>query len=158
MGFLHGFLAAQTSDLEAYNRLVADTQDAVYTLAYAILGSRAPAERAVQSAFIQAYQGSGRRRFSSQHLLIYRALVDACLQGLNEGKDDFLKAEQLAAESGRAVWSSIWSLPPNLRLAAALVDVAGLDYEQASEVLSVKVNEIRRRLALARSILAKPSF
>ncbi len=149
--------AAQTSDLEAYNRLVTDIQDGVYTLAYVILGNKTAAERAVQSAFMQAYQGQGSRKFAPHHLLVYRALVNVCQQELKGGKNGFPKVEQLTEEADGAVWCGLMHLPLDLRLAAALVDVAGLDYEQASEVLSVKVKEIRRRLAQARSSLVRPA-
>ncbi len=157
MGFLNGFTSARQAELEAFNRLVMETQDAVYTLAYAILGNEGSAERAVQSAFIRAYQGRVRYKVETHKLLVYRGLVDACQQELNRGKNDFPTVEQLSVDAHEDAWSCMLSLPLSLRLAAALVDVAGLDYEQAAEVLSVSVKEIRRRLALARSMLVRPS-
>ena len=144
MGFMRGFQAGQTSDLEAYNRLVTENQDIVYTLAYFILGSKTAAERAAQSAFMQAFQGSGGRKIATYNPLFYRSLVDAIQQELKGIKKSFPNVEQPGEEAGRDVWIIFQRLPPDLRLAAALVDVAGLDYEQASEALRVNVREIRR--------------
>jgi DNA-directed RNA polymerase specialized sigma24 family protein len=143
--------SAQTNRLEAYNRFVAEAQDGIYSLAYAILGSQRAAERATQTAFLQAYKGAVNKKIEP---LLFRALLAACQEELRRGEKGPSAAEHPPDGFDGMAWQGLITLPFDLRLAAALVDVAGLDYEQAAELMGIGVKDVRKRLAEARGLLA----
>jgi RNA polymerase sigma-70 factor (ECF subfamily) len=151
MGLIYHVQSVQTNQLEAYNRFVAEAQDGIYNLAYAILGNQPAAERATQTAFLQAYRGATSKKIET---LLYRALVAACLQELRRGEKSPSAVAHAPDGADGIAWQGLIRLPLELRLAAALVDMAGLDYEQAAELLDIGVKEVRKRLAEARGLLA----
>lgn len=65
------------------------------------------------------------------------------------------KEEIDRAELVLAVRKAISELPEVYRAAVVLVDLEGLDYRSAAEVMKVPVNTVRSRLARARELLRK---
>lgn len=141
--------------LEVFNRLVAETQDRAYTLAYALLGDERDAEKAVRKAYLQAYQSTGRWNGSNQALHIYRAVLAACQQ---EASKKPMRGHFQTEFPKVSTWHSLMALPVDLRLAVVLVDVAGLDYTQAGEVAGLPAREIGKRLSRARALLVSTSM
>src|SRR5512135_1350502 len=98
MELAHGVPSSPKYNLESFNRLVADNQDDIYTLAFMVIGDKAAAERAARTAFIQAYldlSGGNKQPF---HWLVYRALVTAFRQELRRKVSISQEAELIPDE------------------------------------------------------------
>lgn len=140
---------AQQGDLQAFNSLVLASQDEVYSLAYHTLGDEALGARAAQQAFLRAYRELPRFQRGSWRAWLYRCAVQV-LQSL--------MSKEVTARSPRSGGVTLASpgldaLPFDLRLVLALVDLEGLDYEEAAAVLEVSPQKIKSRLARARQQL-----
>lgn len=158
MESLDWIAAARQGDLSAYNRLVESHQDAAYNLAYRILCDPVAAEEAVQAAFLQAYRELGRYRRGVFQEWLFAILVRVCRNrfsrashrpGLpNRTLSTVQKSLPLQAET------CLQALPLDLRLVITLIDLVGLDMDQASAVLGLPAQTIRTRLAQARQQMA----
>ncbi len=170
--------AAQRGDLDAFNQLVLTYQDAVYNVAYRILGDRAAAEDATQEAFLKAWQHLRRYRGGSWRGWLFRIVTNACYDHLRrkqrrpavslEGRaaaddapapEDWLadaslagnpeaRAEQLALRT--ALEDCLQRLPPDFRAALVLVDVEGFPYAEAAQALGIALGTLKSRLTRAR--------
>lgn len=138
--------AARRGDLRAFNRLVEEHQEAVYTLAYRVLGDEAAAAEATQAAFVSALRELRGYRNGPFRLWVLRWLVHDCQPRL---------AGAAPVEAGAALPGCLAALPPAQRLALALVDIARLDYSQAAAVLGLSAGQVRGHLAAARQALAR---
>ena len=134
--------AAQKGSLQAFNRLAADYLDDVYTLAFSLTREEQAALEVSQQALAAAYQG---------------------LKGLHEGSlRSWLLAKTI--EVGRirstrrpylpvaisALQQKLEQISEEYCLALLLVDVIGLNYEEAGWVTGCSAVEIGKRLAAAR--------
>lgn len=168
--------AALQGELEAFNRLVLAYQDRVYTQAYRLLGDPGPAEDAAQDAFISAYRNLHTYRGGSFKAWLLRIVTNLCydalrrqkrrpttpLEPLDQDDDEIESPRWLAdpagspedateqAELAEALQHCLEDLPPEFRLVVVLVDIQGLDYEEASVAVSVPLGTIKSRLARAR--------
>jgi len=173
----HGLInAAQKGDLDAFNRLVLAYQDVVYTQAYRVLGEPQAADDASQEAFISAYRGLRSFRGGSFKAWLLRIVTNACydelrrkqrrpttpLEPLNSEDEEIESSVWMAdpAESpeeritrnelGRAIQNCLDRLPLEFRLIVVLVDVQGMDYQEASDVVRKPVGTVKSRLSRAR--------
>ena len=171
--------AAQRGDLEAFNQLVLLYQDFLFRVAMNILGDEDIAGDAVQQALLSAFRNLGSFRGGSLRSWLSRITVNACydeLRRIARTKDVLLQTyDQDGEEMEPAYWltdpepspedqaersdlvnaiqSSLEALPEHYRLVAQLVDVEGLSYEEAANVLEVPTGTIKSRLARARDAL-----
>jgi DNA-directed RNA polymerase specialized sigma24 family protein len=142
--------AARDGDLPAINRLVAAHQDAVYNLAYRVLGNEAAAAQATEAALVSAMRALRRYHDGPFQVWLLRWLVQACQPALGARKPPSAGTDQ--------GWPSrLAALPPAQRLVLALVDIAGLDYAQAGAVLGLPTRQVRCDLAAARGRLCERS-
>lgn len=142
--------AARGGDLQAFNRLVLAHQDAVYNLAYRLLGSEQAAVEAAQAAFRTAFHNLGVYRGCSLRDCLYRSLLAVCsLSGLAASRARCDPAKLDALQSG------LDALPPELRRVLALVDIAGLEYAEAALLLGLSPEQVGGRLAAARRLWTK---
>ena len=144
--------AGQTLTLPAFNRLVQTYQDAAYGLARYLLGQERQAEEVVDSAFRKAYQSLHCLPNVSFRSWLLGLVTRACMEELsgirrNNGKRQL--PVPLAAREGD-VQAAICSLPLEQRLLIVLVEVLGLDYDEASNITGWTKEQVRRDLALAR--------
>jgi DNA-directed RNA polymerase specialized sigma24 family protein len=130
--------ASLENRLSAFNRQVQPRQDEAYTLAYYLLGSPELAAQAVQSACLQAFHQSGSSPKIDRLSLL--RLVLGCCNGC----------------PGRPLSTSdpdirlIFSLPSEERCAVLLIDVLGLSYAEAAQVLGCKPARLSQWLAQGR--------
>jgi DNA-directed RNA polymerase specialized sigma24 family protein len=136
--------AARHADLRAFNRLVLEHQEAVYTLAYRLLGDEGAAAEATQAAFVGALREQRAGPQEPFKLSVLRWLVRACQPRL---------ARRPPAAAGPGLAGRLAALPPAQGLAVALVDIARLDYAQAAGVLGVSAGQLACHLAAARRAL-----
>jgi RNA polymerase sigma-70 factor (ECF subfamily) len=171
--------AAKQGDLDAFNRLVLAYQDMVYNQAYRMIGDEAAASDATQEAFISAYRNIKGFRGGIFKAWLLRIVTNACydelrrrarrpttsLEPLDDTGDEIespvwmkdsgeLPDETVErAELERAIMACLNGLSPEFRAAVVLVDVQGLDYDQAAISMSSPVGTVKSRLARARSRL-----
>ena len=162
----------QSGDLCAFNRIVRRYQGQVVNLAARMLGNRANAEDVAQETFISAYRGLGRFRGGSLRAWLLRIAANASrdvmrrgqrrpetsldeslenpsFQPASEGEspDEFASRHELNAELQRA----ILALSENHRIVLVLIDVQGLSYEEAADVIGSSVGTVKSRLSRARA-------
>ncbi len=170
--------AARRGDLDAFNRLVLRYQDQAYRVAYHLLGDPDSAADATQEAFLKAYRALSRFRRGSFRAWLLRIVTNTCYDMLRRRRRRPQVSLDASLEDGRPGEASAWwrdpnpahdpahyverralaaaletcleALPPDFRAVAVLVDVEGLDYPTAGQVLGIPVGTVKSRLARAR--------
>lgn len=168
---------AQQGDLDAFNQLVLQYQDRVYSLALRILRDEIAADDMTQVAFMHAYQKLSSFAYrSSFRVWLLRIATNLCLDELRRRKrhpllsldheqddeDDTSLLDQLVSaapapeqevlrrEREEIIRLALQRLPLDLRMSVELVDVQELDYNQAAQVMGCPVGTVKSRLARAR--------
>ena len=171
--------AAQNGDLTAFNRLVLAYQDLIFSLTYRMMGEVDSAEDATQDAFISAYRNLRSYRGGSFKAWLMRIATNACydelrrrqrrptipLEPVNEDDEEIESPTWIAdpsespeqaaerQELNRAIQYCLEGLPPDFRSVVILVDVQGLDYDEAAQAINKPVGTVKSRLARARQRL-----
>ena len=168
---------AQQGDLDAFNRLILAYQDRVYNQAFRVLGEYQSADDATQEAFISAYKNIRSFRGGSFRAWLLRIVTNACYDELRRKKrrpttplepvddeGDEIESPHWIADPGElpednvarselanAIQACLDQLSADFRVVVVLVDVQGLDYLEASEVIGKPLGTIKSRLARARN-------
>jgi len=167
---------AQHGDLDAFNRLVLAHQDRLFNQAYRMLGEDAAAADVTQDAFLAAYHKLHTYRGGSFRAWLLRITTNLCYDELRRRKrhpttaleplddddqeiesprwlvDSADTPEQAAerAELWRAIQRCLNHLSPDFKAALVLVDVQGMDYQEACESLGCAIGTLKSRLSRAR--------
>ncbi len=161
---------SQQGDLDAFNNLVLAFQGQAYNLAVRMLGDSASAEDATQDAFISAYRNIGGFRGGNFRAWLLRIVSNACLDHLRAGKrrrtepldplvldppshEELPEDYAVRQELGEEIRKGLDTLPPDQRLAIILVDMQGLDYEEAAQVMQSNLGTVKSRLSRGRARL-----
>ncbi len=169
---------AQQGGLDAFNQLVLHYQDQVYNLAWRILGDPDAAADVTQDTFIAAFRKIGGFRGGSFCAWLLRIATNRCYDELRrqkrrpvrplETEDDdekdaprrwladsapSVEAQVASRQLDAAIQRCLDALPEHFRLAAVLIDIEGLSYQQAARLLKKPLGTIRSRLARARARL-----
>lgn len=168
--------AARRGDLDSFNRLVLAYQDLVYSQAYRIIGESEAAEDAAQDAFISAYRSLSSYRGGSFKAWLLRIVTNASYDELRRRKrrpttplepmdddDEEVESPRWMAdpsetpeetaersELSNALQRCLGDLPDEFRTVVVLVDVQGMDYLEAAEVMGKPLGTVKSRLARAR--------
>jgi RNA polymerase sigma factor (sigma-70 family) len=168
--------SAQRGSLDSFNQLILNYQDAVYGQAYRMMGESEPAQDATQEAFISAYRSLGSYRGGSFKAWLLRIVTNACYDELRrrqrhpttsleplDADDEEIEsprwladngaspeAETERGELGAAIQHCLEDLPLEFRAVVVLVDIQGMDYGEAAEVIGKPVGTVKSRLARAR--------
>jgi RNA polymerase sigma-70 factor (ECF subfamily) len=168
---------AQQGNLDAFNRLILAYQDRVYNQAFRVLGEYQSADDATQEAFISAYKNIRSFRGGSFRAWLLRIVTNACYDELRRKKrrpttplepvddeGDEIESPHWIADPGElpednvarselanAIQDCLDQLSEDFRVVVVLVDVQGLDYLEASEVIGKPLGTIKSRLARARN-------
>jgi len=168
--------SARMGDLDAFNSLVLNYQDLIYRQAYHLLGDREGAEDAVQEAFLSAYRHLRIFRDGNFKCWLLRIVTNTCYDELRRRKrrrtiplepvdshDDAVESTfwledpqeppELRAERSdlaRQLQGYLDSLSPDFREVVVLVDIQGLDYQEAARAAGIPVGTLKSRLARAR--------
>ncbi|HOE35140.1 MAG: sigma-70 family RNA polymerase sigma factor [Chloroflexi bacterium] len=163
-------------DLDAFNRLVLQYQDAAYNAAFRILSDPAAAEDATQEAVISMYRKLNTYRGGSFKSWFLRIVTNACYDELrrrqrrpsvplepenDEGElvdspswmeDDAPGPEEAASakELEDAIQHCLADLEEKFRVVMVLVDIAGEDYESVCAIINRPMGTVKSRLARAR--------
>jgi RNA polymerase sigma-70 factor (ECF subfamily) len=167
---------AQKGDLDAFNRLVLAYQDMVYNQAYRVIGEPDAAEDATQEAFISAYRKIHTYRGGSFKAWLLRIVTNACYDELRRRKrrpisplepvdefDEEIESPRWLADTGEApeetalrtelseaIQRCLNDLSHEFRTVVILVDIQGMDYSEAADIMGTPLGTIKSRLARAR--------
>lgn len=172
--------SAQEGDLNAFNHLVLLHQEMAFNLAYRMLGDPDSAADATQNAFISAYKALPGYRGGSFKSWVMRIVSNTCLDEIRRQKrrpttplepydseseeeiespawleDDNPSPEEVleSAELGEAIQECLQSMSQDFRLVVIMVDIQGMDYQEASDSSGLPLGTIKSRLARARGKL-----
>jgi RNA polymerase sigma-70 factor (ECF subfamily) len=162
---------AANGDQAAFAEIARTRQQAVYNVAYRMLGNACDAEDAAQDAFIRAYQFFD--RFDPDRPLapwLKRIVVNVCLNRLNAEEhasslDDGLpppkdphpgpEAQTAKRQGQERIRAEIVRLPPRYRAVIELRHFQELSYEEIARALERPLSSVKSDLFRARKILAK---
>jgi RNA polymerase sigma-70 factor (ECF subfamily) len=169
--------AAQSGDLEAFNKLVLAYQTLAFNLALRMLNDDDAAEDATQIAFLSAYRSLKNYRGGSFRAWVMRMVTNTCYDELRRhhrhptislepatNDDDgevesphWLADEQPSPEQSleladleHAIQHCLDHLPEDFRAVVVMIDLEGLDYQEVSVAISKPLGTIKSRLARAR--------
>ena len=156
--------AAAQGDREAFAELVRAYQSIIWRFLVGLLGDRALAEDVTQDTLLRVYLKlptfAGRSKFSTWVLAVARnAGIDAMrkrgrAQQLTRSVIDLQPRLTSPAPTAHVdVEMAIGRLPPKLREAFVMVEIVGLRYEEAAEVLGIPVGTVKSRVFNARRSL-----
>lgn len=157
---------------ETFEGLVRQHGEAIYRMAYRLTGNDADAEDLAQEAILEAFRAFSRFRPGSRFdRWVYRIMTHTFIDDvrrrrrhplesldspdLREPLDRAPTPEERAVRGqlSAAVHAALAALPPEYRLTAVLIDLEGLSYEEASEMMHCPVGTVRSRLHRAREAL-----
>jgi RNA polymerase sigma-70 factor, ECF subfamily len=134
--------AAKRKNIEAYNRLVSEHQDLIYNFAFYILCDEPAAAKATQQAILRAFERFDHYKGDSLRLWLLHNLIKVCQRRHHKNPGQLEKFSKLVVPFA--------SLPTELRTTLVLVDVEGLNYQQAAKLMGVSTGKVARLLAKAR--------
>ncbi|EOD80553.1 RNA polymerase sigma factor RpoE [Grimontia sp. AD028] len=170
----------QNGDKQAFNLLVVKYQNKVCNLISRYVSNSGDVPDVAQEAFIKAYRAlPGFRGESAFYTWLYRIAVNTAknylvAQGRRPPSSDIDAEEAENYENGGAlkeisnpenlmlseqlkqvVFSTIESLPDDLKTAITLREIDGLSYEEIAEVMDCPVGTVRSRIFRAREAVDK---
>lgn len=155
--------AARAGDLAAFGVLVRLYQAPAWRLAFQLLRDEEAASDATQEAFVKAYRYlpafRGEARFSTWLFSICR---NCCLDELRRRRraDRALQRTAPAPDQadhapGVEVRAALAALTLDLREPVVLIDLFGMSYREAAEILGLPEGTIKSRVHRARAELAR---
>lgn len=171
---------AKRGDQSAFERLVLDNQNRVYSLALRLVNDREEAADLAQEAFVKAWQGlpsfQGESSFATW---IYRLTTNVCIDWLRrqkrrEGVEPSVSLDDEESgwaepadrdsaphlllersERGKALARGLDRLPDWQRRALVLRELSGLSYQEIGQALDIDLGTVKSRIARARLNLRK---
>jgi len=160
-------------DRTAFEQLVSEYAERLYSIALRITASPADAEDAVQEAYLNAHRHLSRFRGEADpRTWLYRITVNEALRRVRERPpQEYLDEVAAAGERPVLDWSSrvedpgvaaelreqleaaLRSLPPDYRAAVVLRDVEGLSTREAAAILDIGEAALKSRLHRGRVLL-----
>lgn len=172
-------LRAKRGDQDAFEQLVLDNQNRIYSLALRLMGNREEAADLAQEAFLKAWQGlptfQGESSFSTW---LYRLTSNVCIDALRRNRRRQAVAETVSlddddswiepadwegdpqrllerAELSRAVERGLEALPDHFRQVLVLRELSGLSYQEIGTAMELDLGTVKSRIARARVALRK---
>jgi RNA polymerase sigma-70 factor (ECF subfamily) len=168
-----------SGDLDSFNQIILEFQGLVYNQAYRIIGESDAAADAVQEAFISAFNKLHTYRGGSFKSWLLRIVSNVCYDEYRrrkrqpttalfpenntgnqidspswlEDQDDNPEEFLLRKELSEAIQICLDRLEFEFRTVIVLIDIQGLDYATAAEIVDRPLGTIKSRLARARRSL-----
>ena len=171
---------ARAGDTAAFEQLMLDNQDRVYTLCLRMTGNREDALDLAQETFLNAWRGlSSFQGTSSFSTWVYRLASNACIDFLRKRKrrqqgesphsldDEEAPLPEPADPRGspeeelerrelrRAVERGLQALPDHHRQVLVMRELSGMSYQEIGAVLDLDLGTVKSRIARARLALKK---
>lgn len=158
---------SRQGDLDAFNQLVLNYQDLVFSVILRMVRNHATAEDITQEAFISAFRNIGRMRgvnFRAWVLRIARNATYDAIRRTNRRPEDSIDEQivtlgetlpsgeelpedyALRQDLGRSIDQGLGELQPDQRMAIVMVDVEGLTYDEAADAMEVSIGTVKSRL------------
>lgn len=155
---------AKDGDPIAFSALVRLYDPQLRAYAYRILGDRTAMDDALQNAYLSAFRAI--RRFRGEASFknwMYRIVHNACIDLIRRRRDEVELFDDVAvandpATAGTArldLLAAFERMTVEHRAVLMLVDVEGLDYAEAADVLAIPVGTVRSRLNRARAAMRR---
>ena len=162
---------AKQGDRDAFGEIVHCHQQAVFNVAYRLLGSVHDAEDATQEAFIRAYQFFD--MFDADRPLVpwlKQIAVNVCLNRLEGQKSASLLDDEVAPapdpnpgpetltvlrNRDERIRDELLHLPPRYRIVIELRHFQDLSYEEIAKELNRSLSDVKSDLFRARKLLAE---
>lgn len=171
---------AKAGDEAAFERLVLDNQNRVFSLTFRMVNDREEAADLAQEAFLRAWQGlPGFQGDSAFSTWVYRLATNVCIDFLRRQKrradinpvaslddpeggwsepadprqDPQRRLEQ--EELRRAVSRGLRDLPDHHRQILVMRELSGLSYQEIGQALELDIGTVKSRVARARKALQK---
>ena len=150
---------ARAGDLRSFEELVRTYQGEVYRFAWHLTRDRTLAEDVTQDTFLRAFRFirgyRGEQRFGSWLFAIAR---NCSMDALRANRVSPTDAEPVARTTGDPsarveLETALAAVSAEHREAFLLVEVFGLSYQEASDVLGVAVGTVKSRMFRARQAL-----
>ena len=171
---------AKQGDQSAFEQLVLDHQNRVFTLAFRMVNDREEAADLAQEAFLKAWQGlpnfQGESSFSTW---LHRLTTNLCIDWLRRqarrrevepvaslddeesgwaepadpGQDPQRQLER--KELHRALARALQALPDHHRQVLVMRELSGLSYQEIGQALDLDMGTVKSRIARARLALRK---
>jgi len=168
--------SARGGNLAAFNRLVLTYQDRLYGWVFSLVKDESLADDLTQAAFILAYEKLNTFRGGSFRAWLFKIgrnlsfdelrrkkrhpwisldepLVEGGTRGLLDLIPDPGQSPEWAVEKAeQAAWVNqlLQRLPEGFQQALRLVDMEGMDYQEAAEVLGLPLGTVKSRVSRAR--------
>ena len=155
---------AKDGDPVAFTALVRLYDPQLRAYAYRILGDRTAMDDALQNAYLSAYRAIRRfRGEASFKSWMYRIVHNACIDLIRRRRDEVELFDSVAtvtdpASAGVArldLLAAFERMTVEHRSVLLLIDVEGLEYAEAADVLSIPVGTVRSRLSRARAAMRR---
>jgi RNA polymerase sigma-70 factor (ECF subfamily) len=170
-------LSAQKGDLNAFNRLVLEYQELAFNISYRMLGDPDMASDATQNAFIAAYRNLSSYRGGSFKSWVMRIVTNNCydelrrqkrrpttpLEPVSEDGEDIIESPEWLKDDNpspedmlesdelqNAIQQCLNKLKKDFRAVVIMIDIQGMDYQEASENVGLPLGTVKSRLARAR--------
>lgn len=156
-------------DHDAFNQIMRNHEDRVFSVCLRIMGHREQALDATQETFLTTFRKAGQfKGDSALGTWIYRIAVNTCYDQLRKQKrrqtdpipehvdptdhsaEDAVEAAALRPEIQRA----LDAIPQDFRVAIVLSDIEGLGLPAVAEILGVPVGTVKSRVFRGRRLLA----
>lgn len=157
-------------DHDAFNQIMRNHEDRVFSVCLRIMGNRDHALDATQETFLTAFRKAG--QFQGNSALgtwIYRIAVNTCYDQLRRQKrrradpiPDHLdpadhSAEEAVDSAGLRpeIERALAAIPEDFRSAVILSDIEGLGLTEVAEILGIPVGTVKSRVFRGRRLLAQ---
>lgn len=161
------------SQEQSFSRYVIPELDSLSRLALSLTGQPADAEDLVQDTLLRAYRSIGGFDGAHPRAWLFTIMRRTHLNNCRRARHHLSRRDRAAAvieeasapaadepehrvvdhSLGGAVTAAFSALPTRYQEVVRLVDIAGLDYHQAAEVLGIPVGTVTSRLYRARTRL-----
>jgi RNA polymerase sigma-70 factor (ECF subfamily) len=159
-----------SGDRDAFDAVMRNHEDRVFSVCLRILGDREKALDATQETFLTVFRKAGQfQGRSAVGTWIYRIAVNTCYDQLRRAQrrpserlpehvDPSDPSAEEAIESAALrpeIEAALAELPPDFRNAVVLSDLEGLSLPEAAEILGVPIGTVKSRVFRGRRLLAK---
>lgn len=157
-------------DHDAFNQIMRNHEDRVFSVCLRIVGEREQALDATQETFLTAFRKAGQfKGDSALGTWIYRIAVNTCYDHLRKQKrrradpiPDHLDPADHAAEDAvesaglrPEIQRALAAIPEDFRVAVVLSDIEGMSLPAIADLLRVPVGTIKSRIFRGRRLLAR---
>jgi RNA polymerase sigma-70 factor (ECF subfamily) len=157
-------------DHQAFNQIMRNHEDRVFSVCLRIMGDRDHALDATQETFLTAFRKAD--QFQGNSALgtwIYRIAVNTCYDQLRKQKrrrtdpmPEYLDPSDHSAEQAvdsaalrPEIRQALLAIPADFRSAVVLSDIEGLGLPEVAEILGVPIGTVKSRVFRGRRLLAR---